>query len=261
MVPGTQSVLALMVISAVGPGGWLFAEEQSPKLKPETRLVLVREVSGEFSRAKVALPAGKKPVRVQVGKPLDEAQLKELIARSGISVNPGDTAQITKMSFGGDYIVFEINGGGKRKSRWYDRVEVGVGAGPATRPISRPPQPGLEPHGCSVVLEFPGGLPEMTSAELKQHLSPLLDFSQQRSAAAMWIESLPKEFQDAIKNREAKVGMTEEMVITAMGRPDRKVRELREGMMEEDWIYGSPPSKVVFVTFRDHKVARIQEFP
>ncbi len=231
----------------------------SGKLRPETRLLLVRELSGEFSRAKIALPAGKKPVQLEVGKPLNEAQLKDLIARSGISINPGDTAQITKMSFGDDRIVFEINGGGKRKSRWYDNIQIGVG--PTTRPVSRPSEQGLEPHGCAIVLKFPKSLPEMTSAELKQHLAALLDFSQQRTAAAMWIESLPKEFQQAIKNREAKVGMTEEMVVTAVGRPDRKVRELREGVEEEDWIYGTPPSKVTFITFREHKVARIREFP
>jgi len=234
-------------------------QRSSGKLSPETRLLLVRELSGEFSRAKIALPAGKKPVQLEAGKPLNEAQLKDLIARNGISVNPGDTAQITKMSFGNDQIVFEINGGGKRKKRWYNRVEIGVG--PTTRPISRPSEPGLEPHGCAIVLKFPQSVPEVTSVELKQHLSALLDFSGQRTAAAMWIESLPKEFQEAIKNREAKVGMTEEMVFTAVGRPDRKVRELREGVEEEDWIYGNPPSKVTFITFRDHKVVRIQEFP
>ncbi len=270
---GVLATAALVLISpalALGAAKGLSATPQttpgadhrvSARISPETRLLLVRELSGEFSRAKIALPAGKKPVQLEVGKPLNEAQLKDLIARSGISINPGDTAQISKISFGHDQIVFEINGGGKRKSRWYDRVQVGVGVGPTTRPISGPQAPGIEPRGCSIILKFAQALPEITSAEVKEHLSSLLDFSKQRSATTVWIESLPKEFQEAIKNREAKVGMTEEMVVIAVGRPDRKVRELREGTEEEDWIYGTPPSKVTFITFRDHKVVRIQEFP
>jgi len=55
--------------------------------------------------------------------------------------------------------------------------------------------------------------------------------------------------------------MDHDMVIAALGRPDHKVRERTEqGEETEDWIYGDPPSKTVFVTFLGDKVIRVKEF-
>jgi len=57
------------------------------------------------------------------------------------------------------------------------------------------------------------------------------------------------------------VGMDREMVLAAMGRPDRKVRERdADGNDTEDWIYGNPPGRTIFVTFIGEKVARVQQF-
>jgi hypothetical protein len=50
------------------------------------------------------------------------------------------------------------------------------------------------------------------------------------------------------------------MVMAALGPPDRKVREERDGTEQEDWIYGSPPLKVTFVTFEEDKVVDVQEY-
>jgi hypothetical protein len=51
------------------------------------------------------------------------------------------------------------------------------------------------------------------------------------------------------------------MVLAAMGRPERKVRERdADGNETEDWIYGTPPDKTVFVTFQGDKVVRVRQF-
>ena len=100
----------------------------------------------------------------------------------------------------------------------------------------------------------------MSPEDLKQELSALLDFSK-HSATVNWIDTLPPQFQRGIKNRQAVVGMDREMVIAALGRPGRKVRERnRQGDETEDWIYGDPPAKTVFVTFEGDKVIRVEEF-
>jgi hypothetical protein len=47
-----------------------------------------------------------------------------------------------------------------------------------------------------------------------------------------------------------------------MGRPDRKVRERDpEGNDTEDWIYGQPPAKTIFVRFEGDKVIQIDKYP
>ncbi len=58
------------------------------------------------------------------------------------------------------------------------------------------------------------------------------------------------------------VGMDREMVIAAVGRPERKVRERdSNGLETEDWIYGQPPGKTVFVRFAGDHVVTIKQFP
>jgi hypothetical protein len=52
------------------------------------------------------------------------------------------------------------------------------------------------------------------------------------------------------------------MVVAAVGKPDHKVRERDpDGNDIEDWIYGQPPSKTVFVRFTGDKVTSIKQFP
>ena len=102
----------------------------------------------------------------------------------------------------------------------------------------------------------------MTPDELKQYLSGVLDFSKQHSAAVQWVDSLPPEIQKAIQDRQPVVGMDHDMVLAAMGRPDRKVREKNaDGNEIEDWIYGTPPEKTIFVSFEGDKVTGVRKYP
>ena len=46
----------------------------------------------------------------------------------------------------------------------------------------------------------------------------------------------------------------------AMGRPRLKSRETdKEGLEVEDWVYGTPPGKITFVTFNGDKVIKVKE--
>jgi hypothetical protein len=77
-----------------------------------------------------------------------------------------------------------------------------------------------------------------------------------------WVDTLPPEMKQAIKERRPVLGMDREELIAAMGKPDHKVRERdSEGNDIEDWIYGQPPSKTVFVRFTGEHVTGIKQFP
>ena len=90
----------------------------------------------------------------------------------------------------------------------------------------------------------------------------MLDFSKQRSAALQWTESQPPEIREAIIARRAEVGMDQDQVMAALGRAERKVRERQpDGTEIEDWIYGQPPGKTVFVRFAHDKVIRVSQYP
>jgi hypothetical protein len=45
----------------------------------------------------------------------------------------------------------------------------------------------------------------------------------------------------------------------ALGKPRMKSRETRDGVDLEDWVYGNPPGKMVFVTFGGAKVVKVKE--
>jgi hypothetical protein len=116
--------------------------------------------------------------------------------------------------------------------------------------------------GATLYLDFDKPLPDMTAEDLEHYLSGVLDFSKRHSAAVQWVESLPPEIQKAIQDKQPVVGMDHDMVLAAMGRPDRKVREKgTDGSEIEDWIYGTPPAKTIFVSFEGDKVTQVHQYP
>jgi hypothetical protein len=230
-------------------------------LKPTSRLALVRFVDGEFARVVRAIPTGKKGFHLKAGAPVDEKELRQALGTWGAAANPGDKAQITKLEFKERQIVVDINGGGRGKTRLRDRIHMEVGGIP-TLQTTGPDVPTISNAGATLYLEFDKPLPDMTPDQLKQYLSCMLDFSKQPSAAVQWVETLPPQMQTAIKERRAIVGMDRDTVLAAMGRPDRKVRERTpDGTETEDWIYGKPPAKTVFVKFEGDRVTQVEQFP
>ena len=43
------------------------------------------------------------------------------------------------------------------------------------------------------------------------------------------------------------------------GPPAHKSRETKDGIDLEDWVYGTPPGKITFVTFKGDKVMKVKE--
>jgi hypothetical protein len=246
-------------------------KDKDSRLSDEARLELIRYVSGEFAKARIALPGGKKGFRVRAGQPLDQKALITALKDNGVALSPGDDLQITKLDFGGSDIVVEINGGGNQIKSWRDRIQVTGGVGGLSAPKTTSSTtttndygaaPAASRAGITVRLDFERPLPEMTPDELKLYLSSVLDFSKQRSAAVQWTESQPPEIRAAIAARRAQVGMDQDQVIAALGRAERKVRERQpDGTDIEDWIYGQPPGKTIFVRFAHDKVIRVSQYP
>jgi hypothetical protein len=233
---------------------------QNGPLQPMSRLSLVRYVDGEIVRVVTAIPAGKKGFHMKAGAPLDENALRRALASAGSAINPGDRAQITNLDFKDKQIIVDINGGGKGKTRLRDRIHLEVGGMPTMTTSQEAPV--NTNAGATIYLDFDKPLPDMTAEDLEQYLSGVLDFSKRHSAAVQWVESLPPEIQKAIQDKQPVVGMDHDMVLAAMGRPDRKVREKgSDGSEIEDWIYGKPPAKTIFVSFEGDKVTQVHQYP
>jgi len=243
------------------------SQARKDKLQEASKLELIRYVSGEFAKAAKSLPAGKDGFLQQAGKPVNQQLLDRAVATHGAAVHAGDNAQITKLEFREHTIVVDVNGGGRGKKRLLDRLQIDMGGMPTMRSTSDVQQqngpPGVQAGaGSTLLLEFSKDIPDLTPDELKQLLAPFLDFSKQRSASVQWVDTLPPDIRRAIHDRVAKVGMDREMVVAAIGKPGHKVRERdSQGNEIEDWIYGTPPDKTMFVRFMGDKVTSIRQFP
>jgi len=148
-----------------------------------------------------------------------------------------------------------LNNGTRGKGSWKDHVQIGMGT--RTSPINGG-APTNAPSGTAIALLFGGPIGEVTSAEIKKMLQPVLDFAKD-SVTENYVESLPPEIQTAVRDKRAVVGMNRDQVLLAVGRPLRKSRESKDGAEIEDWIYGEPPGRVTFVTFTGDKVVRVKD--
>ena len=241
--------------------------QKKGNLQEPTKLELIRYVSGEFAKAVRPLPGGKEGFLVYVGKPVAWAVLDRAVATHGAAINTGDHVQITKLEFRDKAIVVDVNGGGRPKKHWRDHIQFGMGGTIPTAQTTTTQQdngpPGIQQGmGSTLFLEFERPVPELSPDELKQILAPFLNFARERSASVQWVDTLPPEMKKAIQERRPLVGMDREQVVAAIGRPEHKVRERdNEGNEIEDWIYGQPPAKTVFIRFMGDRVTSIRQYP
>jgi hypothetical protein len=243
-------------------------DAKAPPIREQSRLLIIRYVSGEFAKVVTPLPGGKKGFHFKAGTPVDQDQLRKALMAGGAALNVGDSVQITKVEFHGSELMLDINGGPRGHTSWRDHVQIGMGGGlPVSTSTSTTPGDNGTPvvvakAGATIYLDFGRSLPDMSPEQVKSYLGRVLDFSKQRSAAVQWIDTLPPKVREAIAEKRADVGMDHDQVTAALGRPQRKVRERdTDGNDIEDWIYGTPPAKTTFVRFEGDKVVRVSEYP
>jgi hypothetical protein len=243
--------LALVLIVAMASAR-LYAD--SKKLTEDQRIEILRGLNSEYAKIKVPLPRSKSALEVTTSGTRDEAKWKAAEKEYGPAGRVGDLIQVTRVDIGKDRIVLDLNGGIKGGRRFLDHVQIGMGA--QTTPINGSPT--NAPGGTSVALIFGGPIGEVTSAEIKKMLQPILDFEKE-SVTANYVDTLPEPIKEAVKAKKAIEGMNHDQVLLAVGKPVHKSRETKEGTEYEDWIYGEPPGRVTFVTFTGDKVVKVKE--
>jgi hypothetical protein len=225
-------------------------------LTEQERIELLRGLDAEFATVKDYLPRSKKPLDFNITGTYDRDQWAQIGKQNGPAARVGDQIQVTKVSIEKDRLIFEINGGIKSGGHWYDHVQGGMGG--VNQPVYQGGGNSNATSGTYIQLLFHGPVTAMKASEIKEILSPVLKFDQ-RSASEIYSQQLKPEVQKAIADKKARVGMDHDEVFLAMGRPDRKLRETKDGVDLEDWIFGHAPGKIVFVTFEGNKVVKVKE--
>ena len=228
---------------------------RADKLSVDERLEIERGLTAEFATMKVILPRSKKPLLIHSNGQYDRTVWENALQDGGPAARLGDEVQITRVQIESNKIIFEINGGTK-SGHWYDHVQVGMGGGMS--PVATN-QNTAAPGGSHVALVFPGSVPSVKAAQIRQMLSPIFDF-EKHSAAELYMDKLPEPIKKAIKDQKAIQGMDRDQVLLALGKPHNKSRETNaDGDEIEDWVYGEPPGKMTFVRFDEGKVVKVEE--
>ena len=248
-----RSCICVIVSATIGAtsGTGLFA---AGKLTYDDEVELVRGLSAEYAKARAYLPRSRKPLAFNSDGTWDKGEWLTAGEKLGAAARVGDQIQITKVTLENDKIILEINGGIKSGHHWYDNVQVGMGG--ATNPVSN--GPGNAAAGTYLEILFHKPLEPMKAADVKKMLSPIFDFDK-HSATEIYAETLPPEIKAAIAEKRARVGMDRDQVVMAMGTPVRKIRETVDDVELEDWIYGTPPGRITFVTFNGNKCVKVKE--
>ena len=114
--------------------------------------------------------------------------------------------------------------------------------------------------GSKIVLRFDDKAPpELNSDTLKIFLAPGLDFNKQNFMDS-GIESLPEEFQEAVRAQEVVIGMDESTVFMSKGRPNTRGRERVDGVDQVYWIYYENAQARDFITFEEGVVIKIVRY-
>ena len=245
-----------LILSLFGLAGSLAADQKPGKIDDYGRAMLIRELVAERGTSTLLIPRSNDALDIMLDGKYDQDQWQAAMLKNGPAARKGDLVEITKLEFKGKRLVLELNHGIKGGRRWWHRVEVSGGSSRGTN-IGANEQV-YAPGGTKIALVFDSDVPPITSDEVKEKLKPFLEFTD-LSATELYIESLPQEYQDAIKQERAMEGMDRDMVLLARGRPDNKYRDFKDGVETEDWIYGMPPGNITFVTFEDGKVIRIRD--
>jgi len=228
------------------------------KLAEEDRIELIRGLTSEYATVKSLLPRSRKALEFDAAGTWDKKAWSTVAKESGPAARNGDLVQVTKVDIEGDRIVLQINGGYKGGKKWYQGIQMSGGMGGAQVPVGGNGNDTNAPGGTSIAVVFHKPLEPIKAAEIKKMLAPVLDF-EKRSATQVYSESLPPETLKAIKEKRVLVGMHKDQVIMTLGRPRLHSRETKDGLDTEDWVYGTPPGKITFVTFSGDKVIKVKD--
>src|ERR1700712_2553492 len=180
-------------------------------------------------------------------------EYRKMLYQKGQSAAPGDRVAISAVEFKADRIILDFNGGPYAKHRFLSHIQFN------DNPIA---QQGPTATGCRITLVFEGGIPEISGAEVKALLDPVIDFHA-KTGEEGYADTLPPQVREAVAAHEVLVGMTKRMVLAAMGAPNSKEREHVDSSDDnsqryEEWIYGVVPQPLQFVRFRNDRVVRLE---
>jgi hypothetical protein len=221
----------------------------------EAKTQLSQMLLGKDVKALLDMPAYKDGLDLYLapesGKRIDERgiDLKDLtkfLKEKGVGVERDEWVTITDVKVDSDRVEIHLGGGGEGRGASKNANKKGAGFKRA--------------GGSRINFRFQR---ELTDADLNRQaflgdLGRVLDTS--RIQQKLLVQELPPEYQDAVKSKSVKEGMTYQMVLLSSGEPDqKKVDDTPDESLHETWFYMKEGHRVV-VRFENGKVSKVQSF-
>lgn len=178
----------------------------------------------------------------------------ELFRNKGMAAKAGERVVITNVSIEKDRILIDFNGGAVHKHKFLRHVSIGMDPNYTSPVVRDDPN---EAKGTRIALVFPHDVPDVTGLQVEDLIKPIVDFAVKTPQEA-YTDTLPPFLRKAVLDHQVLVGMNHEMVISALGQPKTKMREMEDQQNIEIWIYGDPPQPTQFVRFNGNRVIRLE---
>lgn len=246
----------LKLISAGILGAWLLVSFSAyGSTSKEARSQISQLLLGKDVMALLDMPAYKDGLDLYLGggngrrvdeRDIDLKDLTKYLKEKGVGVERDEWVTITDIKVDSDRVEVHLGGGGEGRGASKNANKKGAGFKRA--------------GGSRINFRFER---DITDADLSRQafladLSRVLDTS--RIQQKLLAQEMPAEYQDAVKNKTVKDGMTYQMVLLSAGEPDqKKVDESADDSLHETWFYMKDGHRVV-VKFENGKVNRVQTF-
>jgi hypothetical protein len=129
----------------------------------------------EYATMKVPLARSKRPLEFFVDGTFNKQYWEDTARQLGPAAHVGEIVQITKVTFQGDRLLFDINYGLTSGRRWYDGVQVGangpVATSSTTTQVDNPNGSATPTLGTYIVVVFRTPMEGLTSKDVKAALS------------------------------------------------------------------------------------------
>lgn len=240
-------VAVLLLIAALSPA--LMRASASKRSESEFYRVFL----GKDVRALIDMPAYKDGVDLYVNpksekrfdsRGIDLKELGKYLKDKGVGVEQNEWAIITDVKIDGDRVEIQLGGGGEGKGE-SKKADHGVYKRAGGSRINFR-------YGRSVTDE------DLDPGAFLPLMGRVLDTS--KITGTVIPRDVPPQYQDAIRQKDVKVGMSYQMVLLSFGEPDqKKVDDSTDDSLRETWFYLKEGHRWV-VKFANGTVAKVQVF-
>src|SRR5215467_14188760 len=102
------------------------------QISRDAKFEILRTVIADQASARIAMPFGDDGIELSENGDINKEKLEKDMKKNGQSIQAGKVVTVTEIAFDDNRIEIELDGGGKNKKSFVDRIQIGIGNGTQT---------------------------------------------------------------------------------------------------------------------------------